>query len=92
MSTHIRVAIASYLRVRGKKAMKGISSEFSCDGKREFSMGCDCGRRNVTEEIERHCQASARIEGGGKLHEKSLILDQPYNFISTLNCQTLTRG
>ena len=53
--------------------MKGISSEFPCDGKREFTMGCECGKRNVTEEIERHCQASARIEGGGKRNEKSVI-------------------
>ena len=56
-----------------KKTLKGISSEFPCDGKREFSMGCECGKRNVTEEIERHCQASARIEGGGKRNEKSVI-------------------
>ena len=56
-----------------EKTLKVISSEFSCDGKREFSMGCECGRRNVTEEIERHCQASARIEGGGKCNEKSII-------------------
>ena len=46
--------------------MKVISSEFPCDGKREFTMGCECGKRNVTDEIEKHCQASARIEGGGK--------------------------
>ena len=49
-----------------KNILKVISSEFPCDGKREFSMGCECGKRNVTDEIEKHCQTSARIEGGGK--------------------------
>ena len=49
-----------------KNILKVISSEFPCDGKREFTMGCECGKRNVTDEIEKHCQASARIEGGGK--------------------------
>ena len=49
-----------------EEILKVISSEFPCDGKREFSMGCECGKRNVTDEIEKHCQASARIEGGGK--------------------------
>ena len=52
--------------LKKKNILKVISSEFPCDGKREFTMGCECGKRNVTDEIEKHCQASARIEGGGK--------------------------
>ena len=31
-------------------------------------MGCECGRRQKDPETERHCQASAKIEGGGRIY------------------------
>ena len=31
----------------------------------KFSMGCECGRRQKNPETERHCQETAKIEGGG---------------------------
>ena len=34
----------------------------------KFSMGCECGRRQKDPETERHCQASAKIEGGGRIY------------------------
>ena len=34
----------------------------------KFSMGCECGRRQKDPETERHCQASAKIEGGGMIY------------------------
>ena len=30
----------------------------------KFSMGCECGRRQKDPEVERHCQATAKIDGG----------------------------
>ena len=37
-------------------------------GGSKFSMGCECGRRQKDPETERHCQASAKIEGGGRMN------------------------
>ena len=33
----------------------------------KFSMGCECGRRQKDPEMERHCQETAKIEGGGMI-------------------------
>ena len=30
----------------------------------KFSMGCECGRRQKDPEVEKHCQATAKIDGG----------------------------